>query len=111
MGHIKRVFCMKGRAWTLFTSNDAAALLAYKFCPAAVVWGSDRHLLKSSLMYIEIERSWLRWRGWRCFRVLNKNMVLTLSRRVSIPMSSREAYLVSCAHRNIKSVATLGFSE
>jgi len=31
MGHIKRVFCKKGRAWTLFTSNDAAALLAYNF--------------------------------------------------------------------------------
>jgi hypothetical protein len=82
MGHIKRVFCMKGRAWTLFTSNDAAALLAYNFVLRQLFGEVDRHLLKSSLMYIEIERSWLRVRGWRCFRVLNKNMVLTFSRRV-----------------------------
>lgn len=31
MGHTKWVFCMKGGAWTLFTSNEAAALHAYNF--------------------------------------------------------------------------------
>jgi hypothetical protein len=85
---------MKGRAWTLFTSNDAAALLAYNFVLRQLFGEVDRHLLKSSLMYIEIERSWLRGRGWRCFRVLNKNMVLT--------------FFTSCLHSHVVAWDILG---